>query len=212
MFAFAESRDVPDFSIEEKLLSSGKQLISGIDEVGRGPLAGPVVAAAVILDPDRIPEGLNDSKKLSAKRREAVFSKILTSAHVSWCALPATVIDRINIRAAALKAMEISFTHLPVTSGHALIDGKDVPPGLSGHADYLIKGDSRSVSIAAASIVAKVIRDRIMIRADSMYPEYGFARHKGYGSKLHRDAIAGHGPCPLHRRSFSPIRQMVESG
>ena len=198
----------PDFSIEEKWIKSGKKLIAGVDEVGRGPLAGPVVAAAVILNPVSIPDGLNDSKKLNETQRALLFEAILVSSHVAWCSLSASVIDRFNIRLAALRAMELSVQRLAVPSDLALIDGRDVPAKLADIGSAYIKGDSRSLSIAAASIVAKVIRDRMMRRAHEIHPQYGFDRHKGYASKVHRDALAKHGPCPLHRRSFAPIKHM----
>jgi len=200
----------PDFSHEQRLIHRGKQFIAGVDEAGRGPLAGPVVAAAVILDPGNIPDGLNDSKKLTEKKRETLFDQILLQAHVSWTSLSAATIDEINIREAALLAMTKSIQNLAVKADHALIDGRDIPTKLIGIGEALVKGDARSVSIAAASIIAKVVRDRMMIEVDQLYPRYGFAGHKGYGSKKHRDAIAAHGPCAIHRRSFSPIKQMVE--
>jgi len=202
--------DKPGFSSELRLMRDGKKIIAGVDEAGRGPLAGPVVAAAVVLDSDNIPNGLNDSKKLTEKAREVLFVEILHSAHVSWTSINASTIDEINIREAALLAMTKSVTNLPVTANHALIDGRDVPKDLIGIGEALVKGDARSVSIAAASIVAKVVRDRMMVEADQHYPEYGFAGHKGYGSKKHRDAILSYGPCPIHRRSFSPLKQMIE--
>jgi len=206
---FSVLPEVPDYAIEEKMRLKGKSAIAGVDEVGRGPLAGPVVAAAVILDPDNIPDGLNDSKKLAAKKREAIFLEILATSHVAWTSLPAEIIDRTNIRAAALEAMTRSILHLAVKADAALIDGKDIPEGLVNIGKALVKGDARSVSIAAASIVAKVVRDRMMVEADKYFPNYGFAGHKGYGSKVHREAIQIYGPCPLHRKSFSPIKQML---
>lgn len=207
---FNETLKSPDFSIETHWAQDGRQFIAGVDEVGRGPLAGPVVAAAVILDPSNIPEGLNDSKKITEAKRNVLFEQILTSSHTAWCSLPADVIDTINIREAALRAMAISVSRLPVIADCALIDGRDVPSELTKIGNAYIKGDARSLSISAASIIAKVVRDRMMIRADKIYPNYGFASHKGYGSKMHRDAILQHGPCPLHRKSFSPIKQMLE--
>ncbi len=207
---FSEIPDTPDFSIEVKLQSEGKSAIAGVDEVGRGPLAGPVVAAAVILDPQNFPKGLNDSKKLTEKRRDELFEQVMNTSHVGWASLPASIIDETNIRAAALMAMTLSVERLPIPADAALIDGKDVPEGLIHIGKALVKGDARSVSIAAASIVAKVVRDRMMREADKHFPAFGFAAHKGYGSKAHRDAIEEHGPCPLHRKSFSPIKQMLE--
>jgi ribonuclease HII len=203
------SPDRATFEIETKLLQLGKQAIAGVDEAGRGPLAGPVTAAAVILNPHNFPDGLDDSKKLTERKREILFEKILQTSHVAWCSLNANEIDRLNIRAASLRAMEMSVHALEVKPDYAMIDGRDVPGKLTDIARAYIKGDSRSLSIAAASIVAKVIRDRMMVEADKLFPEYGFASHKGYGSQKHRDAIKQHGPCPLHRRSFAPIKQMI---
>ena len=206
---FSHSSEIgPDFEIEERLYRDGFKMIAGVDEAGRGPLAGPVVAAAVVLDPENVPDGLNDSKKLSRKSREALFEEILHTSHTSWASLPAFVIDRINIREATLEAMTVSVQNLPVRADSALVDGRDVPVGLAKIGRAFVKGDARSLSIAAASIVAKVIRDRMMIEADCTYPEYGFAGHKGYGSKSHRDAILKHGPCSLHRMSFSPMKDL----
>lgn len=207
---FSTIPDAPDFSIEEKLFLQGKQFIAGVDEAGRGPLAGPVTAAAVILDPKNLPIGLNDSKKLTEKKREILFDEILKTSHVAWCSLNADIIDTINIRAAALRAMEISVHSLAITADYAMIDGRDVPNKLTNIGKAFVKGDARSLSIAAASIIAKVIRDRMMIKADKLFPHYGFAGHKGYGSKKHRDAILEVGPCSLHRKSFSPLKQMLE--
>jgi ribonuclease HII len=203
------SPDRATFEIETKLLQLGKQAIAGVDEAGRGPLAGPVTAAAVILNPHNFPDGLDDSKKLTERKREILFEKILQTSHVAWCSLNANEIDRLNIRAASLRAMEMSVHALEVKPDYAMIDGRDVPGKLTDIARAYIKGDARSLSIAAASIVAKVIRDRMMVEADKQFPEYGFASHKGYGSQKHRDAIKQHGPCPLHRRSFAPIKQMI---
>lgn len=201
----------PDFLIEEKLIKQGKFAIAGVDEAGRGPLAGPVIAAAVILDPDNFPAGLNDSKKLTEKKRELLFNQILKTSHVAWCSLNAEVIDTINIREAALRAMAISVSQLPIKADYAMIDGRDVPKQLSDIGEAFIKGDARSLSIAAASVIAKVVRDRMMVEADRHYPEYGFAGHKGYGSKKHRDAILKFGGSPLHRKSFSPLKQLPEN-
>lgn len=203
--------DAPDFSIETRLMAQGKLLIAGVDEAGRGPLAGPVTAAAVILDPDNFPKGLNDSKKLTEKKRELLFDEILKTSHVAWCSLNAETIDQINIREAALRAMTMSVAHLPMQADYAMIDGRDVPKRLQGIGEAYVKGDARSLSIAAASIIAKVIRDRMMVEADKHYPHYGFAGHKGYGSKKHREAIIEFGACPLHRKSFSPLKQMLEN-
>ena len=200
----------PDFMIEKEFLRHGKISIAGVDEAGRGPLAGPVTAAAVILDPENLPTGLDDSKKLTEKKREVLFDEILKTSHVSWCSLDADTIDEINIREAALRAMEISVSRMAMKVDCALIDGRDVPRELHAIGEAFVKGDARSLSIAAASVIAKVVRDRMMVEADKLYPAYGFAGHKGYGSKKHRDTIQELGPCPLHRRSFSPLKQMLE--
>ncbi len=206
---FFEIPEKPDFSIEARMQRQGKQAIAGVDEVGRGPLAGPVVAAAVILDPENIPEKLNDSKKMSEHQREAAFSEILSSAQVAWASLPAPVIDTINIREASLRAMTIAVKRLPLVTDGVLVDGRDVPADLVSVGEAFVKGDARSVSIAAASIVAKVIRDRIMVEAEREFPGYGFASHKGYAAAVHRAAIASLGPCAIHRRSFAPIKNMI---
>jgi ribonuclease HII len=197
----------PDFGFEGRAMSDGFRFVAGLDEAGRGPLAGPVVAAAVILDPDNIPEGLDDSKALSAARREELFALILATSTVAIASASAAEIDRTDIRKASLTAMRRALSSLPRLAHYALIDGRDVPPGLHCPAKALVKGDARSVSIAAASIVAKVTRDRIMTRACSVYPAYGFSSHMGYASVVHRAAIAKHGPCPLHRMTFRPLRQ-----
>lgn len=183
--------------------------MAGVDEVGRGPLAGPVVAAAVILDPDDIPDGLNDSKKLTERRRESLFAEICATSHVSIASLAATQIDRLNIRGATLATMAKAVAGLNKTPDYILIDGRDVPITLNIPAKAIIKGDGHCFSIAAASIVAKVARDRMMIMADKYYPGYDFHKHKGYGSTHHREAIQKLGPCPLHRYSFQPVKGML---
>ena len=199
----------PNFFYEEEAMADGHSAIAGVDEVGRGPLAGPVVTAAVILKAGYIPEGLNDSKKLTEKRREILFEEILSSAQVAISSVSARRIDQMNIRGATLYAMVEAVRALNQQPTFVLIDGRDIPPTLKQAAKAIIKGDAHSLSIAAASIVAKVTRDRMMVRANEFFPGYHFDRHKGYGSKAHRDAIAELGPCPLHRRSFQPIKGMV---
>jgi len=198
----------PDFSEEEKYLSRGLKYIAGIDEAGRGPLAGPVVAATVVLDPDDLPEGLDDSKRLKAAKRDALYEIILAKAlTVSVASLSARSIDGSDIRKAALEAMRLSFMGLTLSPDHALIDGRDIPPGLSCPGSALVKGDQRSVSIAAASIVAKVTRDRMLNRAGAAHPAYGLEVHAGYGTVRHRAAIETEGPVPgIHRYSFAPIK------
>lgn len=197
----------PDFSSELKAKNQGYWPVAGLDEAGRGPLAGPVVAAAVILDEGNIPEGLNDSKKLTAKKREILFEQILATSIVAICSNSAKTIDQTDIRKASLDAMRRSLHALEIKAKYALVDGRDVPFGLDIPADALVKGDGRSLSIAAASIIAKVSRDRLMHRAAELYPEYGFEKHAGYGTKTHREAIEQFGPCPIHRYSFKPIRK-----
>lgn len=198
----------PDFAIEAKLIRNGVSLVAGIDEAGRGPLAGPVVAAAVILDPDNIPNGLNDSKKLTAARRESLFTTIIMSSRaVGVASLCATSIDETDIRKAALEAMRRAVAGLPIRIHHALVDGRDIPAGLYCPGTALVKGDQRSVSIAAASIIAKVTRDRMMERASFSHPAYGWEKHAGYGTAAHRKAMDLHGPVKgIHRFSFAPLK------
>jgi len=203
--------DGPDYETEAALARRGIGQICGVDEAGRGPLAGPVTAAAVILNATTIPDGLNDSKKLNEKRREALFDEILSKATVSFAHVSATTIDQINIREASLLAMRMAVEGLPVAAGHALIDGNALPAGMPCPATALVKGDARSLSIAAASIIAKVMRDRLMIRADTLHPGYGLAGHKGYPTKAHREAVAQLGPCRLHRFSFAPVAAAVSA-
>ena len=198
----------PDFSEEKRLLARGLKHIVGIDEAGRGPLAGPVVAAAVVLDIDNLPNGLDDSKRLAAVKREALYETILEKAiTVSVASLSARSIDASDIRKAALEAMRRASVGLTLQPCHALIDGRDVPPGLPCPGSALVKGDQRSVSIAAASIVAKVTRDRMMIRAGAAHPPYGLEIHAGYATVKHRAAIETAGPVPgIHRYTFAPIK------
>lgn len=195
----------PDFSHEAAAYAAGARFVAGIDEAGRGPLAGPVVAAAVVLDRDHIPEGLDDSKKLSPERRESLFARICATGFVGFCAAPPGVIDRLNIRGATLWAMCRALEALPVRADLALIDGKDVPEGLACYGRHVIGGDGLSVSIAAASIVAKVVRDRMCAVIDCGHPGYGFASHKGYGTAVHLEALNTFGPTDHHRQSFAPV-------
>jgi len=204
---FPDYPAMPDYRFEQHAVQSGFNLVAGLDEAGRGPLAGPVVAAAVILDFGAIPEGLDDSKALKPARREMLFEAILASAQVGVASASAREIEATDIRAASLAAMRRALAALPVKAGYALVDGRDVPPGLDCPARALVKGDARSLSIAAASIIAKVSRDRMMTRAGLVYPEYGFEKHMGYGAQRHLKAIAEHGPCPLHRMTFRPMRK-----
>ncbi|MBZ9604416.1 ribonuclease HII [Phyllobacterium chamaecytisi] len=199
----------PDFASERKLIRSGIELIAGIDEAGRGPLAGPVVAAAVILNPKKIPKGLDDSKRLTAQRREELFDIITeTALACAVASISAPAIDATDILKAALQAMRRAVCGLAILPGHALIDGRDVAPGLPCPATALIKGDQRSVSIAAASILAKVTRDRMMAQTGKYFPLYGLEMHAGYGTEYHRNAMEAHGPVVgLHRFSFSPLKE-----
>lgn len=193
----------PDFTIELKAMRRGTKFVCGIDEAGRGPWAGPVVAAAVVLDPKCIPEGLNDSKKLTEAQREALFEPIMLSAKVGIGIADVEQIDRDNILQATLWAMAQALSQIDGVA-LALVDGNRPPP-LPCAVQTIVEGDAKSLSIAAASIIAKVTRDRIMVGHDVTYPQYGFARHKGYGTELHREALTRHGPSPLHRRSFAPV-------
>jgi ribonuclease HII len=194
----------PDFTFEEDLISRGALCVAGVDEVGRGPLAGPVTAAAVILDPANIPDGLNDSKMLSRKKREALEPLIFANAEVSIAHATVEEIDEINILRASHLAMERAIAGLGRVD-HALIDGNMIPRGLIIPATTIIKGDARSLSIAAASIVAKICRDRIMVGLAQQYPGYGWDTNAGYGSKSHISALHRLGVTPHHRRSFKPV-------
>lgn len=198
----------PDFSFEEAARREGFWPVAGVDEAGRGPLAGPVVAAAVILDPRDIPEGLDDSKRLDAAAREVLFPQILARAvAVSFSSLCAGSIDAGDIRKASLEAMRRAVAGLGVAPLMVLADGRDVPPGLACLGRALVKGDQRSQSIAAASIVAKVARDRMMARAGACDPRYGFEVHMGYATARHRTAITLEGAAArLHRLTFAPFR------
>jgi ribonuclease HII len=198
----------PDFTFEEDLISRGAICIAGVDEVGRGPLAGPVTAAAVILDPANIPDGLNDSKMLSRKKREALEPLIFAKAEVSIAHATVEEIDEINILRASHLAMERAIAGLGRVD-HALIDGNMIPRGLIIPATTIIKGDARSLSIAAASIVAKICRDRIMVGLAQQYPGYGWDTNAGYGSKSHISALHRLGVTPHHRRSFKPVHNML---
>ena len=199
----------PDFARESAALAAGARIIAGVDEVGRGPLAGPVLAAAVILDPARIPSGLDDSKKLAPAVREALFGAILAHSQVSIGLADVAEIDRDNIRIASLRAMRRAVLGLAKRPCVALIDGRD-RPDLDCAAEPIVSGDALSLSIAAASIVAKVARDRLMARLALRFPGYGFERHKGYGTAEHHDALRRLGPCPIHRRSFAPVSVLLD--
>ncbi|MFD1702298.1 ribonuclease HII [Methylopila henanensis] len=200
---------VATFERERALIAAGCGPVAGVDEAGRGPLAGPVVAAAVILDPDRIPAGLADSKALSAQRREALFENILATSTVSFVSASTARIEQLNIRGATLWAMRQALGGLATQPDVALIDGRDVPPGLACRGEAVIAGDAQVLSIAAASIVAKVVRDRMMRRVAVNAPGYGFERHMGYCTPEHLAALAALGPCPHHRRGFAPVAALL---
>lgn len=199
-----------DFSRERALRARGIFFVAGIDEAGRGPLAGPVVAAAVILPEDFDARGLDDSKKLTARRRETLCERILGGAEAVWAEVSAEEIDRLNILRATHLAMARAVAALPRAPGHALVDGLPVNDLPVPHT-AVVGGDGLSLSIAAASIVAKVARDRLMHDLDAIYPKYGFCRHKGYGVPEHLEALRKHGPCPAHRRSFAPVAQAARA-
>ena len=194
---------------EQRLWGRGVERVAGVDEVGRGCLAGPVVAAAVVLPPNVELPGLNDSKKLSARKRETLNCAILAQAlSTSIAKVEVQEIDQLNILQASLKAMREAIDGLEIVPNHILVDGH-IRPGTSVEETALVDGDARSMSIAAASVLAKVYRDRLMVEFDETYPEYGFAGHKGYGSPDHLKALRLHGPSPLHRRTFAPVAQLL---
>lgn len=194
---------MPDYELEKAAASSGYKFICGVDEAGRGPFAGPVCAAAVILPLDTEIEGLNDSKKLSEKKRELLFDVICEKA-VSYFIAYGTIdeIEEFNILEATFLAMNRSIDGLAKKADYALIDGNQIPKNIKIPCETVVKGDSKSASIAAASILAKVTRDRLLLEYDKKYPQYNFKKHKGYGTKEHRELILKYGPCPIHRMSF----------
>ena len=200
---------MPHYIYESRLLKTMDGPICGVDEAGRGPLAGPVVAAAVILDRKKMPKGLNDSKQLDAETREELYAVIVERA-VAWGVGIGTVdeIDLINIRQATHLAMARAVRELQVAAMFALVDGNDAP-ALPCPCDTIIEGDAKSVSIAAASIIAKVTRDRMMIALHAEHPGYGWLNNKGYGTPEHYAGLEKHGPCVHHRRSFAPIHNML---
>lgn len=195
----------PHHRYERQILAQGLSPVCGVDEAGRGPLAGPVVACAVILPEKGAPRGLDDSKNLTEAAREKLMSRILARCEVGIGMAEPEEIDRMNILAASLMAMSRAVAALPRPPAHALIDGNRSPILPCQHT-LIIKGDAKSRSIAAASIVAKVTRDRLMNAAHIRFPGYGFAQNKGYPTAFHREAVKSLGPCPLHRRSFAPLK------
>ena len=199
----------PDFSFERAALDRGFLRVAGVDEVGRGPLAGPVVAAAVVLDPARIPEGLNDSKKLSAKKREALYHILMDCADVSIAEATVAEIDQHNILRASHIAMMRAIAGLRTAPDHVLIDGNMIPRDLALSSETIVKGDARSLSIAAASIVAKLWRDRHMVALAQQYPHYGWDKNAGYPTSQHKLGLLQFGVSPHHRRSFKPIHNIL---
>lgn len=185
------------------------RLVAGVDEAGRGPLAGPVVTAAVILDPARPIAGLGDSKSLTARRRAALAREIRETAWVGIGIAEPAEIDRLNILHATMTAMARAVARLPVRPDRVLIDGNRVPEGLPCPAEAIVRGDAREPAIGAASIIAKTLRDALMEEAASRFPGYGLEGHKGYPSKAHREALMALGPCPIHRMSYAPVREAL---
>ena len=198
-----------DFAFETAALARGFALIAGVDEVGRGPLAGPVTACAVILNPDDIPPGLADSKALTAARRAALFVDITARARVCVAHASVQEIDSLNILRASHLAMERAVAGLDLDPDFILIDGNLIPAGLKGRSQAIVKGDAKSLSIAAASIVAKVTRDRIMVDLAQQHPGYGWEQNAGYPTKLHLAALLNLGVTPAHRRSFKPVHNIL---
>lgn len=194
---------MPDYEYENAAKSKGFKLVCGVDEAGRGPLAGPVCAAAVILPEDAVIEGLNDSKKLSEKKRQALYDVIKGKA-IAFCVAYGTLeeIETLNILQATFLAMNRAIDGLAVKPDFALIDGNRVPKDIKIPCETVVKGDGKSMSVAAASVLAKVTRDRLMLEYDKKYPEYDFKKHKGYGTKEHTELIKKYGPCEIHRMSF----------
>ncbi len=212
------SRDIDRFAFERQLLQRGVTRVAGVDEAGRGPLAGPVVAAAVVFPASLISDGLppplaglNDSKQLTAEARERFFALLISLPELQFGIAQAApdVIDRINILQATQQAMNEALAGLVPSPEHVLVDGLRVTTFKFAQTP-IIKGDTLSYSIAAASVLAKVTRDRLMLEYDQLYPAYGFARHKGYGTADHLAALARHGPCSIHRRSFAPLKPVQQ--
>jgi ribonuclease HII len=199
----------PDFAFERSAIACGFARVAGVDEVGRGPLAGPVTAAAVILDPLRIPAGLNDSKQLTAARREALFAELMAVAEVSVGHASVAEIDALNILRASHLAMCRAVAGLAVRPDLVLIDGNMIPKEMEIRAETVVGGDARCLSIAAASIVAKCLRDRIMVDLAQQHPGYGWETNAGYPTKSHKAAMIARGVTPHHRRSFAPVHNML---
>ncbi|MEM5469737.1 ribonuclease HII [Celeribacter marinus] len=202
-------KTAPDYSFETHATARGYSRIVGVDEVGRGPLAGPVTACAVWLDPNRIPDGLNDSKALTEKRRLLLYEQIMEVADVSIASCSVEEIDEINILQASLRAMERAVAGLSVAADYVLVDGNKIPKAFGVDAEAIVKGDARSVSISAASIVAKTWRDSLMVDLAQQHPGYGWEKNAGYGTKLHLDGLLNLGVTPHHRRSFKPVHNIL---
>ena len=202
----AEPPPPPTDRYEKRAKRRGARIVAGVDEVGRGPLAGPVVTAAVVFQRG-YPDGLNDSKRLTALQREALFEQIMAKGVVSIAVASRARVDRMNILRASLWAMSRAIAGLSCRPDYVLVDGNILPPDLACTAEALVGGDGLSVSIAAASIVAKVTRDRLMANVGRAFPNYGFERHMGYSTPEHFEALREHGPCPHHRQSFAPVRE-----
>lgn len=198
---------MPTLRHENLAYSHGARLVAGVDEAGRGPLAGPVVAAAVVLPRDFRHKVLNDSKQLTGLERDHLYAELMGRPDIQWAVgvSDVEIIDTYNILRATWRAMVLALDNLPVRPDHVLVDGLKVPAiGLQQKA--IVGGDAKSYSIAAASVIAKVTRDRLMLQLHEQYPHYNFAQHKGYGTPEHLAALAQYGPCPAHRRSFAPVR------
>lgn len=199
----------PNFEMEEAAMALGALRVAGVDEVGRGPLAGPVTAAAVVLDPANIPDGLNDSKQLSAKRRNLLGEALTSSADISVGHASVEEIEQHNILRASHMAMLRALAGLRLRPDYVLVDGSMVPQGLNLRAQPVVKGDTRCLSISAASIIAKIARDKIMVDLAQQHPGYGWETNMGYGSKSHISALRNLGVTPHHRRTFKPVHHML---
>ena len=203
-------RTQPDYRLESTLHNRGFKVIAGVDEAGRGPLAGPVVAAAVVLANNNIPEGINDSKRMTARNRSQLAEKLRTTCLTSVAMADVEEIETQNILFASMAAMRKAIRGLNLAPDYILIDGNRIPSDLPVLATAVVKGDSKSLSIAAASIVAKVERDRIMARLSEQFPEYGWDQNAGYATPMHLAALREFGPTPHHRRGFAPVRDAVD--
>lgn len=202
--------DRPNLSIERGLKWQGAKFVAGVDEAGRGSLAGPVVAAAVILPRSDFPEGIDDSKRLSPHRRRQLAIEIKAVSMTSLSVVDVDVIERLNILGATMQAMRLAVENLPKVPDQILIDGNRLPSKLNAPATAIVKGDTKSVSIAAASIIAKVERDELMAKLAVDYPQYNWAKNAGYGTAEHLQSLQDYGPTPYHRKSFAPVRRATE--